>query len=289
MTQLFLESWRCDPYGSRWMQLSTKLKSSAFGEAKKQLANQGLFVFKRETSIQDSRSTVCWMVRNLHGSRVKDFWKVVTPTDLDATDTIIALKDTVITTAHVELDATDTVSTSTQNQSASGLQDASISSHYHIYDQQYFNSAEDGVVVVDKKIDEEELQPSTEEIKEVLTTLRSMGMKINPTLQVLVNKHYANAKSAIAYIKERINRGEQFRNLEGAFVKALKAGAKPEHSNKSRVSFNPPTIDQMATLQTALDSRAIVGFDAAPYDDNSEAILVDTGKSAVWWWEYLNS
>ena len=145
--QLFIECWRCDPYGSRWMQLSTKLKPSAFREAKKQLANQGLFIFKRETSIQDSRSTVCWMTRNLHGSRVKDFWKAITPTELDATDTAINATDKAIDTAHMELDATDTAAISPQTQSEQGSQNRSISLQYHIYDQQQFNSAEDGVVV----------------------------------------------------------------------------------------------------------------------------------------------
>ena len=65
------------------MQLTTKLKRSAFREAKKKLASQALFAFKPEKSIQDGRSTVCWMIKNFHGSRVYEFWGM-TEAELDA-------------------------------------------------------------------------------------------------------------------------------------------------------------------------------------------------------------
>lgn len=81
--QLFWECWTADPYGSDWMQLTTRLKRSAFREAKKKLVTQALFVFKPEKSIQDGRSTVCWMIKNLHGSRVYEFWGM-TEAELDA-------------------------------------------------------------------------------------------------------------------------------------------------------------------------------------------------------------
>jgi cytoplasmic iron level regulating protein YaaA (DUF328/UPF0246 family) len=42
---------------------------------KKILAESGLFIFKPDKSIQDGRETVGWMVRNLHGSRMKEFWR----------------------------------------------------------------------------------------------------------------------------------------------------------------------------------------------------------------------
>lgn len=71
---LWMECWIADPSGSEWLQLNTKLKTTAFKQAKKQLSDRGLFAFKRETSILDARSTVCWMVKNLHGSSVKEFW-----------------------------------------------------------------------------------------------------------------------------------------------------------------------------------------------------------------------
>ena len=40
-------------------------------EAKKVLENKGLFIFKTEKSVRDNRETICWMVKNLHGSRIK--------------------------------------------------------------------------------------------------------------------------------------------------------------------------------------------------------------------------
>ncbi|MBW4675954.1 MAG: hypothetical protein KME52_18605 [Desmonostoc geniculatum HA4340-LM1] len=75
VAQLWQECWTSDPYGSRWMPLNTTLGYSTFICAKKVLSETGLFIFKPDKSIQDGRETVGWMVRNLHGSRMKDFWE----------------------------------------------------------------------------------------------------------------------------------------------------------------------------------------------------------------------
>ncbi|WP_242056007.1 hypothetical protein [Nostoc flagelliforme] len=75
VTQLWQECWTADPYGSRWMPLSTAMGYSTFISAKKILSESGLFIFKPDKSIQDSRETVVWMVKNLHGSRMKEFWE----------------------------------------------------------------------------------------------------------------------------------------------------------------------------------------------------------------------
>lgn len=73
--QLFHECWLSDPYGSRLMKLTTKLKKSAFSVAKKILQSTGLFIFKPDPSSTDGRVHEGWMIQNLHGSRVKSFWK----------------------------------------------------------------------------------------------------------------------------------------------------------------------------------------------------------------------
>ncbi|MCC5654721.1 hypothetical protein LC609_34125 [Nostoc sp. XA013] len=75
VNQLWQESWTADPYGSRWMPLSTAMGYSTFISAKKILAESGLFIFKPDKSIQDGRETASWMVKNLHGSRMKEFWE----------------------------------------------------------------------------------------------------------------------------------------------------------------------------------------------------------------------
>ncbi|MEH1865225.1 MAG: hypothetical protein V7K69_09455, partial [Nostoc sp.] len=75
VTQLWQECWTADPYGSRWMPLTSALGYSTFISAKKILSDSGLFIFKPDKSIQDGRETASWMVRNLHGSRMKEFWE----------------------------------------------------------------------------------------------------------------------------------------------------------------------------------------------------------------------
>ncbi len=75
VTQLWQECWTADPYGSRWMPFSTEMGYSTFICAKKILSESGLFIFKPDKSIQDGRETASWMVKNLHGSRMKEFWE----------------------------------------------------------------------------------------------------------------------------------------------------------------------------------------------------------------------
>lgn len=71
--ELFDDCWLADPSGSHWMPLVSKLRGSTFTKAKEKLSEQGLFAFKLETS-EIEGFTGRWMVRNLHGSKVKDFW-----------------------------------------------------------------------------------------------------------------------------------------------------------------------------------------------------------------------
>ncbi|WP_375501542.1 hypothetical protein [uncultured Nostoc sp.] len=75
VTQLWQECWTADPYGSRWMPLTSALGYSTFISAKKILSDSGLFIFKPDKSIQDGRETVAWLIKNLHGSRIKEFWE----------------------------------------------------------------------------------------------------------------------------------------------------------------------------------------------------------------------
>lgn len=72
---LWNECWASDQYGSRWMRLTTSLGDKAFRLARQILYKAGLFEFKRETCIDDSRKTAGWLVINLHGARrIKEFW-----------------------------------------------------------------------------------------------------------------------------------------------------------------------------------------------------------------------
>ncbi|MBN3872444.1 hypothetical protein [Nostoc sp. JL33] len=75
VNQLWQECWTADPYGSRWMPLTSALGYSTFISAKKILSESRLFIFKPDKSIEDGRETASWMVKNLHGSRMKEFWE----------------------------------------------------------------------------------------------------------------------------------------------------------------------------------------------------------------------
>jgi hypothetical protein len=73
--KLWHQCWSADPYGSRWVEIATDLSAAAFRLARKILSAVGLFEFKRECAGDDARRTARWLVRNLHGARVKNFWQ----------------------------------------------------------------------------------------------------------------------------------------------------------------------------------------------------------------------
>lgn len=73
LQQLFIECWCADPSGSHWVPLVSKLRGSIFTKAKEKLSKQRLFAFKLETS--EAKITGRWVVKNLHGSSNKDFWR----------------------------------------------------------------------------------------------------------------------------------------------------------------------------------------------------------------------
>ncbi|WP_375494728.1 hypothetical protein [uncultured Nostoc sp.] len=70
------QCWLADPYGSRWMKLQTNLSDSAFRLGRRILEATRLFLFRRISVGSDGRTSF-WEVRNLHGARVKDFWRGV--------------------------------------------------------------------------------------------------------------------------------------------------------------------------------------------------------------------
>jgi hypothetical protein len=96
---LWHECWTSDPFGSRWEKLSTNLTETAFRLARKILYAAGLFEFKRDTCIHDSRKTAGWLVINLHGARrIKDFWmneetEIISDINTPTSDTNTAISD----------------------------------------------------------------------------------------------------------------------------------------------------------------------------------------------------
>jgi hypothetical protein len=125
VTKLWKECWVVDAYGSRWMQLNTSLKHSSFNEAKKILEKQGLFIFKVNKSIRDGRETICWLVKNLHGSRVKEYWERSTPADYKSTPT--DYKST-----HADYKSTHVDSIFSQTHTQQDFHNLSVSSQEHL-------------------------------------------------------------------------------------------------------------------------------------------------------------
>ncbi|WP_341531536.1 hypothetical protein WKK05_36245 (plasmid) [Nostoc sp. UHCC 0302] len=134
ITQLWQECWTADPYGSRWMPLSTGLGYSTFIAAKKILSDSGLFIFKPDKSIQDGRETVGWMIRNLHGSRMKEFWEGIDSASqkTDAEKQAPNSENTEMDAGSKEIRALYRASISDQSQSEQGFQEPSRTVQEHL-------------------------------------------------------------------------------------------------------------------------------------------------------------
>ncbi|MBD2491381.1 hypothetical protein [Aulosira sp. FACHB-615] len=132
VNQLWQECWTSDPYGSRWMSLSTALGYSSFICAKKILSESGLFIFKPDKSIQDGRETVGWMVRNLHGSRMKEFWEKVNTEKPNSTKQESNAENAEVNAGSEEMRCNYTASISDKTQSEQGFQKPSRTVQEHL-------------------------------------------------------------------------------------------------------------------------------------------------------------
>jgi hypothetical protein len=119
---LWNECWQSDPFGSRFVRLTTTLKESAFRLARKALYAAGLFQFKRDTSSSDSRKTESWSVINLHGARrIKDFWN---SEPISATDSPIAATNSPISATDSPISATNSRSICSETLANTGVPEA---------------------------------------------------------------------------------------------------------------------------------------------------------------------
>jgi hypothetical protein len=134
VTQLWQECWTADAYGSRWMPLSTEMGYSTFISAKKILSESGLFIFKPDKSIEDGRETVRWTVKNLHGSRIRDFWEQVDSAkrELDAEKRELDAGDSDKDAGSEEMGALNQASILGQSQSKQGFQKPSRTGQEHL-------------------------------------------------------------------------------------------------------------------------------------------------------------
>ena len=133
VNQLWQECWTADPYGSRWMPLTSALGYSTFISAKKILSESGLFIFKPDKSIQDGRETASWMVKNLHGSRMKEFWEKANSASPkpDAEKRESNAENTEMNAGSKEMGALYKASISVQINSEQGFQETSRTAQEH--------------------------------------------------------------------------------------------------------------------------------------------------------------
>ena len=70
---LWLEAAMADPTGKGGI-FHTKLKKTAFWNARQAIEEYGAFTFERICSGKDSRETIAWRAYNLHGTNNNAYW-----------------------------------------------------------------------------------------------------------------------------------------------------------------------------------------------------------------------
>jgi hypothetical protein len=135
---------------------------------------------------------------------------------------------------------------------------------------------------------EQDPEGSYLETEKVFNQLRSLGIKLNPTVRKVVISHAANVQNAIAHIQERISERENFKCLEAAFVNACKEGRLPKQLQSPPTVFPQPSPAQFEALEIAKRNGSIRDYYSSPYR-GGRTVLVDDchNRKVVIWWEFL--
>jgi hypothetical protein len=118
---------------------------------------------------------------------------------------------------------------------------------------------------------EKSIQPSNQEVQEVLQQLREIPctpqFRLNAEIQRTVKRCWENVPGAIAYLKEAIRTWKGIKSSEAVFVAACKEGRKPESAQvKSEV---------MAWFEWARKNRIVIAMSGEfVYTPDGEAVAL---------------
>ncbi|MBN3911472.1 MAG: hypothetical protein HWQ35_34545 [Nostoc sp. NMS1] len=282
VNQLWQECWTADPYGSRWMPLTSALGYSTFISAKKILSKSGLFIFKPDKSIQDGRETVKWMVQNLHGSRIKEFWEKANSASLkpDAEKRELNAGDSDKDAGCEEMGALNQASILVQNQSEQEFQETSRTTQEHLT-----NSSNEFVRCISDTLNEilqvEETAhaplggASPQTVESVSENEEELPAVMDCTTLVLVDN--AQGESALL-LAENQNCGVEPRDChEGTYSAA--PVAKNEFSDKEAIANQIQGQVKQGYSTTLLAENSVSGVEVKAVDEGeSSAAPVPSAK-----------
>lgn len=264
VNQLWQECWTADPYGSRWMPLSTGMGYSTFIQAKKVLSDSGLFIFKPDKSIQDGRETVKWMVQNLHGSRMKEFWEKVNSENQEPNSTKqesnaeISDKDA----GSEEMGALYKASILGQSNSEQGFQETSrtVQEHLTISSKEIVRCFSD--TLTENSRDEETAHAplrgaSPQTVKSVSEKEKDLPVAMDCTTLTLVDVAQSNPASLLA---ENQNCGVKPKDCHEGTCSAAPI-AKNEKSLNSAIANQTPELVEQGYSATLLVKNSVSGVE----------------------------
>ncbi|AUB43321.1 Methyl-accepting chemotaxis protein (plasmid) [Nostoc flagelliforme CCNUN1] len=282
VTQLWQECWTADPYGSRWMPLTSALGYSTFMCAKKILSDSGLFIFKPDKSIQDSRETVTWMVKNLHGSRIKEFWEKANSASPkpDAEKQELNAEISEIDAGSEEIGALYKASISGENQPEQGFQKLSRTVQEHLTNstKEFVRCNSDTLTEI-SHCEEAAITPlgvaSPQSVESVSEKEKDLPVAMDCTTLALVDDAQSNPALLLA---ENQNRGVEPRDChEGT------GSAAPVAQNEKSLNYAMPAAGVAIANQT--QGQVEQGYSATLLAENSvsglEVKAVDKGETSA--------
>lgn len=115
--------------------------------------------------------------------------------------------------------------------------------------------------------------------------LRRLRIEDNATVRAMIKRFWSNFTGAYESIKQRVERGEVFVNITGAFVNALKNDDKPETSVVvEQVLIPQPNIDKPSAEEMALIDDAIATGRVRDkyYGSLGWLVIENNGHTAPW-------
>ncbi|QFS51936.1 hypothetical protein [Nostoc sphaeroides] len=288
VTQLWQECWTADPYGSRWMPLTSALGYSTFISAKKILSDSGLFIFKPDKSIQDGRETVKWMVQNLHGSRMKEFWEKANTEKREpsAEKRESNAGDSEINAAPEEMGALNQASILGKSQSEQGFQETSRTAQEHLT-----NSTKEFVRCVSDTLTENSLLEKTayaplggaspQSVQSVSEKEVDLPVAMDCTTQRRVD---AAPSQPAPLLAENQNCGVEPRDCHGGACSAAPV-AQNEESLNSAIANQTQGQAKQSNSASLSGENQVSGFEPKDCDEEpSSAAPVSLNQSEIFEW-----
>lgn len=272
---------------TKWKKDFSWLTDYSFRKIKRILSELGIIKAKQLGLRQHGRDRSCWYTLDYQHEFIKDSLKDSHSKSTDGTEAISTDGIVDKSTHHNNKTTPNTTSEKTTTQTAA------VSEKIEFKEEPILLPSKKPAIKSEVMCDlsestQEEISCATEKRK-ILHEIRDhLGISLNPQIERLVHcTTTAVVKEACAYVAELQQKG-QVKNPAGYLTSAIKEQWKlslPKEEkpfSKMPQEVNPPTVEQMVQLQSALDRGEIYDIHLSS-DGVTKVIKLDKFTQVPWW------